>query len=390
MTYTLGSSSNLVWFEIKHLVSVDLEHCSQSKFGNKKQRVKMTNIDPNSEAFVSVEGVATEHHKISSDILIKVVGGFQKIALIVRAVSEGQTYDKRFRPSTELKDRCQIDWGVPFKGSYGLPVSYEKSESTCDLQKIFDIFIAVSSQNLDFLKKLVTDSRLRDKLFEVFKDFLPRPWENWQIKYAIPSQNPAFLDSTSYSVVKSWSIESRSTKQNEILTIKGDLLSIDFEANKIIVRYPPTHRPIECIYLPEIEDSILENRKGQIEVTGKFILDDEGHPTRLTEVSRVQPVDFSVMMLNKLQIGERELFFTPSLLLTPILDEETNQFYIVENKDLGITLIEQTREDLMVALSDQISFLWVTYGCDEVELNTLTKDAQDLREKLRARIKETA
>ena len=350
----------------------------------------MTNIDPNSEAFVSVEGVATEHHKISSEILIKVIGGFQKIAWIVGAVSEGQTCDKRFRPSTDLKDRYQIDWGVPFKGSYGLPIYFEKSESTSNLQKIFDIFNAVSSQNLDSLKKLVPDSRLRDKLLETFKDFLPRSWENWQIKYAIPSQIPAYLDATSYNIVKSWSIESRSAKQNEILTIKGDLLSIDFEANKIIVRYPPTHRPIECIYLPEIEDSILENRKGQIEVTGKFILDDEGHLTRLTEVSRVQPVDFSVMMLNKLQIGERELFFTPPLLLTPVLDEETSQFYVIENKELRITLVEQTREDLMVALSDQILFLWNTYACDEVELNALTNDAQDLREKLRARIKETA
>lgn len=350
----------------------------------------MTNIDPSSEAFIVVEGVVTERHTISSEILIKVVGGFQKIAFIVGAVSEGQTCDKRFRPTTDLKDRCQVDWGVPFKGSYGLPVSYEKGESTSDLQKIFDIFIAVSSQNYDSLKKLVPDSRLRDKLFETFKNFLPRPWENWQIKYAIPSHNPAYLDSTSYNVVKSWSIESRSTKQNEILTIKGDLLSIDFEANKIIVRYPPTHRPIECIYLSEIEDSILENRKGQIEVTGKFILDDEGHPTRLTEVSRVQPVDFSAMVLNKLQVGERELFFNPPLLLTPVLDEDTCQLYVVENKELGITLVEQTREDLMMALSDQISFLWDTYGSDEVEFNTLTKDAQVLREKLRKRIKEIA
>jgi hypothetical protein len=61
---------------------------------------------------VSIEGLETENHRISSEILIRVINGFQKIAWILGAASEGKNFDKRFRPPSALKSRHKLDWGI--------------------------------------------------------------------------------------------------------------------------------------------------------------------------------------------------------------------------------------------------------------------------------------
>lgn len=357
----------------------------------------MTNIVEENKASLSIEGLETAKHRISSEILSRIIEGFQRVAWILGAASEGQVYDKRCRFPSEFKERHKIEWGLSVAGSYVLPLyqaeSIQEGQTVqhVDLSKIYGIFSAISSQRFEDLKQILPDSRLREKLLETLKYFLPRSWENWQIKYVFQDRPPASLDQKSYSIVKTWYSESLSSRKlDEVLTIKGDLLRIDFEAHKVLVRYPPTHRPIECYYLPEIEDSILESRKELIEVTGRFVLDNEGHPERLSEVSVIQPVDLSEMILSKFEQADQQLIvLNKPLTLKPFLDEETSQLYVLEDKLIGIHVSASTREELMESLTDQIFFLWDTYGRDDVAPDNLTTKANILRKELRKRFKET-
>lgn len=234
------------------------------------------------------------------------------------------------------------------------------------------------------------DSRLRDKFYGAVLNFLPKTGEGWQMKYQHGSYS-ALLGTKSYQKVQVWRSESLSHQPSaDILTIKGDLLRIDFEAKQVEVRYPPTKRPLKCYYLSEIEDSIIESRKDLIEVTGRFELDQNGYPERLAEVSNIQPVDLSEMFLSKaLEQGGRKLNLNDSMTFTLQLDDETRQFYIIEDESLGISISAYTREELMKNLIEQLFFLWDTYGSDQVDTSLLTQGALNFRNELRKRLHET-
>lgn len=54
----------------------------------------------------------------------------------------------------------------------------------------------------------------------------------------------------------------------------------------------------------------------------------------------------------------RRLTASPPLLLSPALDEETQQYYVVTAADLGIHSVALTRDELLDELADDITFLW--------------------------------
>jgi hypothetical protein len=339
-------------------------------------------------ALISIEGSVTEEHRIPSDVLTRVIDGLQGVAWMLGAASEDASYGERSRRiSSELKKKYMIQWGLPKSGSYVLTL-FPPAEQKIDI-KIMEVLEAIAADASEKLKKLVPDSRLRGKLFEAMLRFLPKIGESWHLKYTHKSHSAA-LDAKSYQKIKAWFAESLSTPQpDEVLTIKGELLRIDFEAKRVAVRYPPTHRSLDCYYLPEIEDSILESRRELIEVTGRFVLDRDGNPERLTEVSTIQPVDLSPITFSQfVEQGQRKLALTHPLTFTPTLDEEGKQLYVIRDESINVHVYATTREALMFDLEDQFFFLWDTYGSNQVDPNTLTKGAVACRNALRKQFQE--
>jgi hypothetical protein len=337
-------------------------------------------------ASVHIEGPETESHRISSDVLSRVITGFQDIAWILGFSMEDVSSSDRLQLRTAIKKRYMIEWGSPTSGSYVLPVFLPENPQIGS--KISDILSAIAAEDVEMLKTTLPDSRLRNKLLEKAIHFLPKTGQNWQLKY-MHRTHSVFLDSKSYQRVKKWQSESLSSRQlDEVLTIKGELLRIDFVEKQVEVRYPPTKRPLKCYYLPEVEDSILEGRKDLIEVTGKFVLDPEGHPGKLAEVSNIQPVDLSEMSLSKLEYGTRHLELNQPLVFIPTLDEETKQLYVIEDPSIGVHVFAYTREDLMSDLVEQIFFLWDTYGSDQIDVHTLAKEVLPRRNELQKRLRE--
>jgi len=352
-----------------------------------RREFTMTNQSKQCIASILIEGSIAEEHRIPSDVLTRIIDGFQNIAWNLGAASEDAAYGERSRRiSSDLKKKYMIQWGLPKEGSYVLTL-YPPVEQKIDTT-IMEVLMALGTGSFEKLKKIIPDSRLRSKLLEILK-FLPRVGENWLLKYTSKNHSVS-LDAKSSQKIKAWFSESLSAPQpDEVLTIKGELLRIDFEAKRVAVRYLPTHRSLDCYYLPEIEDSIVESRRGLIEVTGCFVLDREGHPERLTEVSVIQPVDLSPMNLDQyIQQDRKELRLTRPLIFVPILDEETKQLYVIRNESLNIEVDATTRETLMQNLEDQLVFLWDTYGSDLVDPNTLTKSALRLRQSLREQFEE--
>jgi hypothetical protein len=348
----------------------------------------MTNKDMRDTASISIEGSGVEDHWVTSDILGRVINGFQDAVWIVGFALENLSFEERFRLTNDLKKNYAVKWGISKPGSYVQPLRFPANPQTA--VHTSEILAAISSENFEGFKKIMPDSRLRDKLYRAILNFLPRTGEGWQMKYQHRS-SATLLDVKSYQKVLTWRSESLSHRpSDDILTIKGDLLRIDFEAKRVEVRYPPTKRPLKCYYLSEIEDSIVESRKDLIEVTGRFELDQEGYPERLAEVSNIQPVDLSEMVLPKnLEQTGRKLNLVHPMAFALRLDEETKQFYTIEDDSIGISVSAHTREELMKNLIEQLFFLWDTYGSDQVDTDLLTKGALNFRKELCKRFQET-
>ena len=84
--------------------------------------------------------------------------------------------------------------------------------------------------------------------------------------------------------------------ERQLMTVTGELIRINFDENKLFIRVRVTARQLECSYSPETEVDLLESRRGLIQVTGEFVIDETGHRLRLTAVNRIEPVDLSPLV----------------------------------------------------------------------------------------------
>ncbi len=175
------------------------------------------------------------------------------------------------------------------------------------------------------------------------------------------------------------------TPEDAVMTVTGELIRIDFDKRIVVLRYPPTHQEIECIYLEELEDSMIENRRQKIQVTGQFTLDADGHPIKSTNVTRVEPVDLSPIPIREILWHNKKLRFKTLFLLTPQMDVDTEQLYVVEEPEIGLHVFSYTREDLIHEINEQLAMLWEEYVVTTDELAT---DARTLQAKLLATLEE--
>jgi hypothetical protein len=174
-------------------------------------------------------------------------------------------------------------------------------------------------------------------------------------------------------------------EEQTVMTVTGELVKIAFDERKLTIRYPVNNREIECSYVAEIEDDLLESRHGPIQVTGTFTLDAQGQPIRLSDVTRIEPVDLSPLVFSQIDAGGRSLRANPELRLVPRLDE-SQQLYIVDDDVLDLNACAYTREDLAEEISAHLMFAWEQYGTADPA--TLTGKARELRDALRRRFRE--
>ncbi len=168
------------------------------------------------------------------------------------------------------------------------------------------------------------------------------------------------------------------------MTVTGELIRIDFDKRIVVLRYPPTHEEIKCIYLEDLEDSIIENRRQKIQATGQFTLDADGHPIKSTNVTRVEPVDLSPILIREILWHNKKLRFKSPFLLSPQMDD-TEQLYVVEEPEIGLHVFSYTREDLIHEINEELAMLWEEYAVTKDEL---AKDARTLQAKLLATLEE--
>jgi hypothetical protein len=325
-------------------------------------------------------------HEVPAEVLARVLSGMQQLVYLTASGQEHRKIAQRFRLSEEIKQRYTLSCQIPVPGSYAMPLFLGMSEADTSLftdytnllEKLDRLFASIQSGILDNLSDIFPDGQVRNRALREVRKLLPKPGEGWQLGLQVGVKEEVLLvpDDAISTIDRELA---QDAPEDTVMTVTGELIRIDFDRRTVVLRYPPTRRELECVYVDELEETMLENRRGLIQATGQFTLDEEGNPTRLTNVTQLEPVDLSPITLKTVQWQGQTFRFNRPILLQPELDEESSQLYVVENADLALISYAQTREQLLQDVSEQIAFMWDAY----VETkDALAPDALKLKQRL--------
>lgn len=332
-------------------------------------------------------------HEVPADLLVRALSGMQQLVYLVATVQEHHKIGTRFRIPQDIQQRYSLSCQLPQAGSYAMPIALGRgiidrslfTNYTELFDKIERLFQAIQESNLALLLETLQDSKIRNRALREVRKLLPKAGEGWKFGFQYPDRPEVLLipDTAIATIDRELA---QDTPEDMVMTVTGELIRIDFDKRTVVLRYPPTHREIECVYVDELEETMLENRRGFIQATGRFTLDDEGNPIQLTDVTQVQPVNLSPIVLKVVHWQGREFQFSQPLILNPSLDEDSSQLYVVEDAALTLLAYAQTREQLLQEIAEQLAFMWDAYAVAPED--ELARDAMQLRQQLVGRMEE--
>jgi hypothetical protein len=87
--------------------------------------------------------------------------------------------------------------------------------------------------------------------------------------------------------------------------------------------------------------------------------------------------------VSRFSASEREIVLSPSLAVSPRFDAENDAYLVADVPEFGLSLCDQSRDELVADLDDQLRFIWCEYA--EAKTAGLSEDALALRDALLAR-----
>lgn len=338
-----------------------------------------------SDARLRVLGPAVEN-SVPADVLVRVVHGMQQTVWLIAAAKTSRTLRQRFKPDLLLRQQFTLRVAVPERGSYAMPMSLAPDipqgslvETVTEgiLDALAQVWRAVSKEDIGGVQAILRDEGYILRVLHEIHRMLPRPGDGWGLAFGAGTEPEVELAARHRPILEKWL---KSPSEERETAVIGELQSIDFAAKRVWILYPPTQQEIECTYRDEVEDTIIDARRGLFQITGQFVLDSNGHPKRLTNVRAIEPVDLTPVKLVDVELNDGALVFEPPLQFVPELDTEGQQYFVARIPELGLELSGRTRDLLVQDFEAQIAFVWREYAlASEAEL---TDDACTLRSSL--------
>ena len=338
-----------------------------------------------------IEGGAADNHAVPAAVLVQILENAQRAFELIGVHVEGRGIKERARVSAATSKRFQLVCQLPESGSYAMPVTVGGAGElfSVDLaNKAFGIFRGVmekvSARSSADLATVLPDNRILRRVLEAIKGMAPRADAQWKLSLH-DAHDTAFatFDTETIPFVEDTLVPVEQREAARVVT--GELKSIDFTEHKVTIIYPPTNKELACIYEEAVEDLLYEKRRDLIQVTGRVLLDDQGAPKQIIDVTDIRDLDLSALVLDTVRHAGLTLKAVTSLSLEPVLDE-TKQLLCIEQADLGIDVFATTREAVLSELHEQIWMLWQEYA--QARDDELDAPARLLKQSLLTRFRE--
>lgn len=329
---------------------------------------------------------------VPAAVLVQILQSAQQAFELIGIHVEGRSIRERARVSARTSERFRLVCKLPKRGCYEVPVTVGPSSADLlqgDLaDRALDIFQGlmqrVSSRDASNLAKVLPDERIRRRVLEVTKGMVPRAGDRWSV--GLEDAGGARFATLDRDTLPFLSEALVPVEQREIAkVVTGELKNIDFIEHKLTIIYPPTGKVLDCIYDEELEDLLYECRRELIQVTGRVVLDDQGEPRQIIDVSDIRDLDLSILEVDAISHGRVRLA-AASILSLQVQTDATRQLLCVEDVDLGITAYAPTRAGLLAEIHEQIAMLWTEYA--SAADSELDGPARQLKQALLARFRE--
>lgn len=325
----------------------------------------MTTFDGKAKFSLHIEGGLEEGDAVPAIVLSQILTNAQRSFDLIGVHIEGRTVRERARIPSTTKSRFQLVCKLPIPGCYAIPIELGGKDLLADhIENAMNVFKTIiegiTKRDTKRICDALPDEGLRHRLLESIRGMAPRADAKWSLKFWDASDIEfGLLDTQSDEAIRSAIIPAAERATSQVVT--GVLTNINFTDRVVTIIYPPTQRLMECVYDEAVEELLIENRRGLIQVTGQVVLDEEGVPKKIIDVNDIRELDLSMMVVDRIRFNHLDLRLKESLALVPTMDE-TSQFLCVTKDDLGIDVFARTREELVDELKQQIAMLWEEYA----------------------------
>lgn len=331
--------------------------------------------------------------EVPASQLLQIFSNLQELVHLFALQEEGRTVRQRLRLSEELKSRYVLYMRPPQTGSF--EVSGRVAGSGADLfeplkaqsvvKQVLEFGQAVVSEDENGIRQLAPDGRLRHRVLLCLSALCPPPGSGYRYEMA-PATGPGVsLAETLPARIDEWLTTPE--ERAEIRTVTGRLEAISFGEHKLTIIYKSKSRQLDCFYDEDIELMLLENRRDLIQVTGRVLMDDDGHPKKINEVEQIRDLDLSPFVLSEIECSEFRLRPRSRVTLQPTVTDD-EQFLGLEHPPWSLDVFATTRAELFTELKEQLLMLWREYAREQED--ALSSPALQVKRQLLADWEEVA
>ena len=147
--------------------------------------------------------------------------------------------------------------------------------------------------------------------------------------------------------------------------------------------YDPARRVLEFNYRSGHERFLKNSLGHNIHVVGLIELQPDGEPKRIINVSELTVMNLDTVRIDKVETKDGYLVLEQPIELTPQFD---GREILLEIPDLHLYSSGPTREQAIEELASDFIWLWKEYAL--VDDSQLSKDAIELKRRLKSMVKE--
>ena len=308
--------------------------------------------------------------EVPVSLLTQCLATLQELIHLFALQQEGRTLRQRLRLSDELKSKYVLRCGPPKSGSFAITghVASEAGDlfapgQVATVMQHFQEFSreAVAGQQ-DRLLASVPDSRLRNRILSRLISLSPPAGSGHRYELFNGTGPGISLEETLPGRIEGWL--KAPAERAEVQTVTGRLEAISFTEHRVTIIYSPRQRALNCFYDEDIEPMLLENRRDLIQVTGRVITDDDGHPTKIVEVGEIRELDLSPFVITEIPGSQWKLKAVQPVNLHPFLSNN-EQLLCLQHEAWGLDVFAATRPELFDELKEQMLMLWSEYAREE-------------------------
>lgn len=337
-------------------------------------------------------------HRIPADLLSTFADGLQELALLAASAERNCGTKKRMRFNTEFRSQFTVEFAPPASGSFFLPFFLTDktrplfSEAHNVLLLLMSMLSALSNNAPSIPGADRLSPEYKARFAQAVSKFVPAAGENWFVSVEANGIEEETCRSVTFSRAMAdhakTLFENPPPPEEETMSVIGELVSVNFEIYELKIRHPKTRKEISCSFRPEIVDQIVSNRESGVQVTGRFTLDSEGFPKTLSDVTSIIPVDLSPIAISKFNADGKTICPKDGqpISLSPRLDEDSRQLFVIEDEEIGLDVFATTRDELVSELTGQLAVLWLEYAKEDDSL--LTESAKALKYRLLEKFRE--